>query len=748
MTEQFFFENLNTEQRQAVECLDGALLIMAGAGSGKTRVLTCRIANMIAQGISPWNILAITFTNKAANEMKSRAEKLIGTPARDVVLSTFHSFCARLLRREIEITGKFTRNFTICDAADSKNLVKQCVNELNFGESVFSNVHLKISDLKGELISSAKFREQTRYDGNSYTANVAQIYELYQKKLQENNALDFDDLIFATVKLFREYPAVLDKYQERFRYISIDEYQDTNVAQYVLTNLLAAKYKNLCVVGDADQSIYGWRGADMRNILNFEQDYPKARVILLEQNYRSTKTILYAANAVIQNNIDRKPKNLRTQNEVGDKIKFVRCESDLLEALTVAREIKRLVEYEHFNYNDIALLYRTNAQSRMFEERFMREEIPYIIIGGLKFYDRKEIKDILAYLHVIANPRDTVHLMRIINVPRRGLGSTNLNRLADFAASRELSIMEVVANKKLLAQVPGLTPRFRAGIRGFAAMMMSLTESAKNLPVDKLIVTVLNESGYMQMLREASEEGKLESVSREENLGAFVDAAKEFAEMNPNGTLEDFLNHVALITDLDSLKEEDSRVKLMTVHAAKGLEFPVVFIVGMEEELFPHTNAFNKKAELEEERRACYVAITRAQKKLYITAAKERMFFGKIREQEVSRFVAEIPAACLNCFGKNAATPPKKAATPKPSYRPPTAYRPAQVIKPPAPAQIKPAAPQAPSINLQVGDKIRHKKWGLGTVMAVEGGKVTISFANPEYGTKVLAVKVAPMNKI
>ncbi len=739
MTEQFFFENLNTEQRQAVECLDGALLIMAGAGSGKTRVLTCRIANMIAQGISPWNILAITFTNKAANEMKSRAEKLIGTPARDVVLSTFHSFCARLLRREIEITGKFTRNFTICDAADSKNLVKQCVNELNFGESVFSNVHLKISDLKGELISSAKFREQTRYDGNSYTANVAQIYELYQKKLQENNALDFDDLIFATVKLFREYPAVLDKYQERFRYISIDEYQDTNVAQYVLTNLLAAKYKNLCVVGDADQSIYGWRGADMRNILNFEQDYPKARVILLEQNYRSTKTILYAANAVIQNNIDRKPKNLRTQNEVGDKIKFVRCESDLLEALTVAREIKRLVEYEHFNYNDIALLYRTNAQSRIFEERFMREEIPYIIIGGLKFYDRKEIKDILAYLHVIANPRDTVHLMRIINVPRRGLGSTNLNRLADFAASRELSIMEVVADRKLLAQVPGLTPRFRAGIRGFAAMMMSLTESAKNLPVDKLIVTVLNESGYMQMLREASEEGKLESVSREENLGAFVDAAKEFAEMNPNGTLEDFLNHVALITDLDSLKEEDSRVKLMTVHAAKGLEFPVVFIVGMEEELFPHTNAFNKKAELEEERRACYVAITRAQKKLYITAAKERMFFGKIREQEVSRFVAEIPAACLNCFGKNAATPPKKAATPKPSYRPPTAYR---------PAQIKPAAPQAPSISLNVGDMISHKKWGAGTVMAVDGGKVTISFANPEYGTKVLAVKVAPMNKI
>ena len=739
MNEQFFFDDLNPEQRKAVECLDGALLIMAGAGSGKTRVLTYRIANMIAQGISPWNILAITFTNKAANEMKTRAEKLIGSPARDIILSTFHSFCARLLRREIEVTGRFTRNFTICDAGDSKNLIKQCVNELNLSDTKFDNAHIKISDLKGELIDPAQFKQKLIYSGNSYEANLLQIYELYQKKLQENNALDFDDLIFMTVKIFRKFPEVLNKYQERFQYISIDEYQDTNVAQYVLTNLLAAKYKNLCVVGDADQSIYGWRGADMRNILNFEHDYPKARVILLEQNYRSTQTILKAANAVIQNNVDRVPKNLWTKNAVGEKIKFVHCESDLLEAFTVAKEIRRLVDYEHFSYNEIALLYRTNAQSRLFEERFMREEIPYIIIGGLKFYDRKEIKDILAYLHVIANPRDDLHLMRIINVPRRGLGSTNLNRLAEFAAAQGLSIMEVVSNAELLYQVQGLNQRFRAGIREFAAMMMSFTESAKSLPIDKLIVTVLNESGYMRMLRESSEDGKLENVSREENLGAFVDAAKEFAELNPNGMLEDFLNHVALITDLDTLEEEDARVKLMTVHAAKGLEFPVVFIVGMEEELFPHKNALYDEAELEEERRACYVAITRAKKKLYITAAMERMFFGKKRDQDVSRFVQEIPYTYLEGFGTRPATVPKKTYQPS-SYKPPTAHRAAQMTAP-----VKQSAPPA---TFNVGDMINHKKWGLGTVMAIDGGKITIAFANPEYGTKILAVQVAPINKI
>ena len=744
MNEQFFFDtteifkDLNPEQQEAVNCIDGPLLIMAGAGSGKTRVLTCRIANLIAQGILPRNILAITFTNKAANEMKSRAENLIGSPARGIILSTFHSFCARLLRREIEITGNFNGNFAIYDAGDSKTLVKQCVKDLNLDENLFANVSFRISDFKNNLVDPAHCTQMISSRDIRYKMNVQQIYEMYQEKLRENNALDFDDLIFFTVKIFEEYPEVLAKYQERFQYISIDEYQDTNVAQYVLTNLLAAKYKNLCVVGDADQSIYGWRGADMRNILNFERDYPNARVIMLEQNYRSTKTILNAANAVIRNNSDRKPKNLWTQNATGDKIKFIHCKDDKEEAALVAREVRRLVAEENFPYNEIALLYRTNAQSRMFEEKFMQVGIPYIIIGGLKFYDRKEIRDIVAYLHVIANPRDNVHFLRIINTPRRGLGSTNMNRLSTFAESQGLSIFEVVADDKLLGQVDGLTPKFRAGIKNFVAMMMSFTESAKNLTVDKLISLVLNESGYIKMLRDDRENGKQENISREENLGEFVGSAKDFAELNPEGTLQDFLNHVALITDLDTLDEKESRVKLMTVHAAKGLEFSAVFVVGMEENLFPHANSIDNEDELEEERRACYVALTRAKKKLYLTAADERMFFGKIRRQKISRFVEEIPAPCID--GRFIAPVKKKSsAITQSTYKPPTAYR---------SAQMKAVEKKSAAIVVwQVGDKLNHKKWGLGTVMEVKGQVIKVVFANPEIGTKILKATAAPINK-
>lgn len=733
------FKDLNPEQRQAVDCLDGPLLIMAGAGSGKTRVLTCRIANLIAHDISPQNILAITFTNKAANEMKSRAEKLIGSPARHIWLSTFHSFCARLLRKEIEVTGKFNKNFAIFDASDSKNLIKQCINELGLGESVFANVHFKISDFKNNLIDAEHCLEKLSDKDAFYRVNVREIYKLYQKKLQENNALDFDDLIFMTVKIFRSHPDILEKYQERFQYISVDEYQDTNIAQYVLTNLLASKYKNLCVVGDADQSIYGWRGADMRNILNFERDYPKARVILLEQNYRSTKTILNAANAVIKNNRDRKPKNLWTENESGEKIKFVLCDNDKLEASVIAKEINRLVTQENFMYNEIALLYRTNAQSRLFEEKFMQEEIPYIIVGGLKFYDRKEIKDIVAYLHVTANPRDNIHLTRIINTPRRGLGSKNLKRLSNFAEEQGLSILELVADKKLLSQVEGLSAKFRASVKQFAAMMMSFTESAKNVPVDRLIKIILKESGYMDMLKAATEESKAENISREENLGAFVDSARDFVELNPNATLEDFLNHVALITDIDTVDEKESLVKLMTVHAAKGLEFPVVFIAGMEDGLFPHSNSLDEAATLEEERRACYVALTRAKKKLYITAARERMFFGKFYNQEVSRFLEEIPDAYIDYSGKNLMSK-KKSPPPQSSYKPPTAYRPAQII-----------LPQKKSndfVAWEVGDQLNHRIWGLGTVMAIEKVTLTVSFANPEIGVKKISAVVAPINKL
>lgn len=752
MEEQFFFDTennfdtekifagLNPKQQEAVNCLDGALLIMAGAGSGKTRVLTCRIANLIAQGISPWNILAITFTNKAANEMKARAEKLIGSPARNIVLSTFHSFCSRLLRKEIEIAGKFTKNFAIYDAGDSKSLVRRCVAELNLSEKLFTTVHFKISDLKNNLIDVAKFREKS-LRADAYTRNVAQIYELYQKKLQESNALDFDDLIFEVVKIFREFPEVLDKYRERFRYISVDEYQDTNVAQYVLTNLLAAKYRNICVVGDADQSIYGWRGADMRNILNFEKDYPEAHVVLLEQNYRSTKIILDAANAVIQNNIDRKPKNLWTRNETGEKIKFVVCLNDAQEAGVVAKEITRLVERENFSYSDIAILYRTNAQSRMFEEQFIREEIPYIIVGGLKFYDRKEIKDILAYLHVINNPHDDLHLQRIINVPKRGIGATTFGRLEQFAASYGLSIMEIISDENLLKQVPEISPKIRATLKNFAAMMLSFMASTNDLSPDNLIKAVLEESGYLKMLRTDRESGKDENVSREENLGEFVNSAKDFVGLNPSGTLEDFLNHVALITDLDEMDEKESRVKLMTVHAAKGLEFPAVFVVGMEDGLFPHANSLYKESELEEERRACYVALTRAEKKLYITAANQRMFFGKVREQSVSRFVEEIPDDCLEYFGLAVKkTKIKNSPAPSYSYKAPTAHRAAQIKTP--------ARKTSSSATWRVGDKLTHKLWGLGTVMAVDKTVVTVLFANPEVGIKKLLIKAAPITKV
>ena len=730
------FKDLNPEQLTAVNCLEGPLLIMAGAGSGKTRVLTCRIANLIAQGIDPRNILAITFTNKAANEMKTRAEKLIGAPARGIILSTFHSFCARLLRREIAITGKFNSNFAIYNASESNSLLKKCVDELNLNSDFFDNVNLRISEFKNKLIDPAHCRGKNSSADGAYETNLQEIYALYQKKLQENNALDFDDLIFMTVKIFKEYPEVLDKYRERFRYISIDEYQDTNNSQYVLTKLLAAKYQNLCVVGDADQSIYGWRGADMQNILNFERDYPQARVIKLEQNYRSTKTILQAANSIIRNNFDRKPKNLWTQNAGGEKIKFLRCGNDRQEAATVAREIERLVGYENFRYNEIALLYRTNAQSRLFEEKFMQLGIPYIIIGGLKFYDRKEIRDIVAYLHVTANPRDNMHLLRIINTPRRGLGSTNLARVSEFADSMGLSIFELAADDRLLGQVDGLSPKFRAGIRNFAAMMMSFTESAQNMPADKLITAIIAESGYGEMLNADKLNGKPESISREENLEAFVTAAKEFTEANPQAALEDFLNHIALITDLDTVDEKESRVKLMTVHAAKGLEFPVVFVAGMEEGIFPHANAITGTA-LEEERRACYVALTRAEKKLYLTAATERMINGKIKLQEISRFIEEIPASCI--IGNMHESSKKiSVSKPKTTYKPPTAYRSPQVK----------SAVKKSSTAWQIGDRLNHKKFGMGTVMEVNGGVLTVVFANVEFGMKKLVASAAPINKL
>ena len=733
------FDDLNPQQAKAVACLEGALLVMAGAGSGKTRVLTYRIANLIANGVAPWKILAITFTNKAANEMKARAQKLIGDAAKEVWLSTFHSFCARLLRREIAVTGKFTSNFAIYDASDSKSLITRCLGELDFDIGKVNSFQARISDAKNALIDAAHFKELALKSHREFDKFVVPVYEMYEKRLRENNALDFDDLIFVTVKLFRKYPDVLEKYQNRYRYILIDEYQDTNEAQYVLTRLLADKYQNICVVGDADQSIYGWRGADMRNILNFERDYPEATVIKLEQNYRSTKNILDASNAVIANNVERKEKTLWTQNERGEKVKFINCATDKTEAIIVSSEIQRLITQENFMYKDIAILYRMNSQSRLFEEKFIRDEIPYIIIGGLRFYERKEIKDILAYLHVIANPRDDVHLSRIVNVPRRGLGSTNFNRLRTFAEQSGLPIMEIVRDKNLLMQVPSLNSGFRQKIQEFAAMIMLFAEMSKTHSIDQLINLVLEDSGYMKMLKETPEDTAAEAASRIENLGEFVSAAKDFVKNNPNAALEEFLNHVALITDLDANDTEESRVRMMTIHAAKGLEFPVVFVVGMEEDILPHAAAWSSDIELEEERRACYVALTRAKKKLILTAAENRMIFGKTRDREVSRFVDEIPDEFIMRSDRKFS---RIQVPVQRNYNPPTAYRPAQVKISPTPKIY------TPPVSWQVGEQVNHKKWGLGTVMAVDAKTITISFANPEVGLKILGLKVAPINKI
>ena len=738
---------------------------MAGAGSGKTKVLTCRIANLLAHGVKPWNILAITFTNKAANEMKSRAENLIGEPARKVWLSTFHSFCARVLRSEIEITGTFKRNFTIYDAADSTVILNECFKKLGLDKDRFLGAANRISSAKNNLQNAAKFRELTfqKPDLNDYDKNLANIYETYEKKLIENNALDFDDLIMIMVKIFREHAEILDKYQEQFRYILIDEYQDTNSAQYELTKLLAAKYKNICVVGDADQSIYGWRGANMQNILDFENDYAPTKVILLEQNYRSTKQILNAANAVIAHNRNRKDKNLWTENETGNKINFIHCLSDRSEAAFIAREIRRLIAHENFNYKDIAILYRTNAQSRALEEKFMATDIPYIIVGGTKFYERAEIKNIVAYLRLIMNPRDDISFLRVVNVPRRGIGPINLERLTEFAAQRDLAIFDVVVASNMLDQVPQLSPKCKQKLREFAIMIMYFSQSHTGTPVPNLVNSVLEESGYLKSLTEGEDAQKVENISRAENLSAFVNGAEDFANANPNASLEDFLSHIALVADVDALDDSKSQVSMMTIHSAKGLEFPVVFVAGVEEGLLPHANSTTSSAMLEEERRACYVAMTRAEKYLYITAAAERKTFGRSYESVISRFVNEIPSENLASFSERNPSSTnfrqtmdanKTAAAAATTKTTATAAAVSEPKTPPAPPKREPKIPirsaAAPKeiINWQAGDKLNHKKWGLGTVMVAHDDSITVTFANPEIGTKTIRASIAPVEKI
>ncbi len=742
-------QGLNEPQRRAVACLQGPLLIVAGAGSGKTRVLTFRIANLLEHGVPPYRILAITFTNKAAREMRERVDALIGDAAQDVWLSTFHSFCARFLRMELEHYGRYAKNFVIYDAADSKGLIRECLKELNIDEkhTAPGAVQAHISDAKNRLLDVAAFTAQAT---DFFAEQVAKIYALYQSKLQENNALDFDDLLMLTVELLTKNEELRTKYQKKFQYILVDEYQDTNGAQYAITKLLAAEHRNICVVGDADQSIYGWRGADMRNIMNFEKDYPEATVILLEQNYRSTKNILAAANAVIENNLTRKKKELWTDNPTGDRITIYEGATEKNEASYIVREVERLHTMFHVKYGDIAVLYRTNAQSRNIEEAFYATGVPYAMVGSVRFYDRREIKDIIAYLRVIYNPRDTLSLLRIINVPRRGLGPTSIARMMETAEEYRISLFEVITDAQLLSMIPKLSAKVKLALEEFAAMVFTFMGQLGTRPIHEIVEDVIETSGYAAALEE---EKKEDNRDRLENLREFISVAKNFddgAAEGENG-LADFLAQIALISDVDQTEQSDGTVTLMTFHAAKGLEFPAVFMAGMEEGLFPHSRTLLDDTEIEEERRTCYVGITRAERRLYLTYARQRTIYGRTEMSRPSRFLAEIPEELVEhkeadfFSGTDLRAPSniwseRSTRTERKRYMPPPQHTAADgsVIRPDA------------SAAFQAGDAVRHSKWGDGRIVAISGSgeDAELSIAFPGEGIKKFVQKYAPILKL
>lgn len=742
-------QGLNEPQQRAVACLQGPLLIVAGAGSGKTRVLTFRIANLLEHGVPPYRILAITFTNKAAREMRERVDALIGDAAQDVWLSTFHSFCARFLRMELEHYGRYAKNFVIYDAADSKGLIRECLKELNIDEkhTAPGAVQAHISDAKNRLLDVAAFTAQAT---DFFAEQVAKIYALYQSKLQENNALDFDDLLMLTVELLTKNEELRAKYQKKFQYILVDEYQDTNGAQYAITKLLAAEHRNICVVGDADQSIYGWRGADMRNIMNFEKDYPEATVILLEQNYRSTKNILAAANAVIENNLTRKKKELWTDNPTGDRITIYEGATEKNEASYIVREVERLHTMFHVKYGDIAVLYRTNAQSRNIEEAFYATGVPYAMVGSVRFYDRREIKDIIAYLRVIYNPRDTLSLLRIINVPRRGLGPTSIARMMETAEEYRISLFEVITDAQLLSMIPKLSAKVKLALEEFAAMVFTFMGQLGTRPIHEIVEDVIETSGYAAALEE---EKKEDNRDRLENLREFISVAKNFddgAAEGENG-LADFLAQIALISDVDQTEQSDGTVTLMTFHAAKGLEFPAVFMAGMEEGLFPHSRTLLDDTEIEEERRTCYVGITRAERRLYLTYARQRTIYGRTEMSRPSRFLAEIPEELVehkeaDFFGGTDLRAPsniwseRSTRTERKRYMPPPQHTAADgsVIRPDA------------SAAFQAGDAVRHSKWGDGRIVAISGSgeDAELSIAFPGEGIKKFVQKYAPILKL
>ena len=761
---------MNDKQAEAVQTTEGPLLIMAGAGSGKTRVLTHRIAYLIDEKmINPWNILAITFTNKAAREMRERAMAL--NPATsETLIATFHSMCVRILRREADHIG-YNRNFTIVDPGEQRTLMKRILKTLNLDPKKWNERAIlgTISNAKNDLLDEVAYEHQA---GDMYTQIVAKCYKAYQEELRRSEAMDFDDLIMMTLRLFDKNPDVLAYYQQRYQYIHVDEYQDTNHAQYQLVKLLASRFKNICVVGDADQSIYGWRGADMQNILDFEKDYPEAKVVLLEENYRSTKKILQAANEVIKNNRNRRPKKLWTQNDDGEQIVYYRANDERDEAVFVASTIDNIIREEGKNFKDFAVLYRTNAQSRTIEEALLKSNIPYTMVGGTKFYSRKEIRDVISYLNLVANPADNISFERVINEPKRGVGPGTLEKIRTFAYEQNMSLLDASANI-MLSPIKGKAAQ---GVYDFANMILNLRDQLDGLSITEAVEAVLDKSGYLDAL---SMQQTLESQARIENIEEFMSVTKNFDETNTDGTEDEtgidrlgrFLNDLALIADTDDGDMEAAEVTLMTLHAAKGLEFPVVFLIGMEEGVFPLSRASEEPDELEEERRLAYVGITRAEEILFLTNANTRTLFGKTSYNRPSRFLREISDDLLQYQGL--ARPANSSFGVRFTKEEPTQFgqgmslqQALQTRKANAQPQRhtgaqpfskatgglpfgKTSDPSNSATDWEIGDIAHHKKWGDGTVLEVTGSGKTqeLKIKFPEVGLKKVLASVAPIEK-
>ncbi len=730
-----YLDTLNNRQREAVEQVQGPVLIMAGAGSGKTKALTCRIAYMLEQGIYPGEILAITFTNKAAQEMRERVHNLVGPSADRIWMYTFHSFGARFLRREITNYPPYTDKFTIYDSDDSKTLVKNCLKELNLDDKQFqpSAVQNHISNAKNQLMGPKEFRAEA--GSNFYLMKVADVYDLYDKHMKQNNALDFDDLLFITTKLL-SLESIRSRWQDRFHYILIDEYQDTNHAQYLMAKYIAGKTQNICAVGDADQSIYSWRGADLRNIMDFRKDYPQAKIIKLEQNYRSTQTILDAANAVIQNNPDRPSKRLWTENNTGTHLLHYTATDEHAEAEFIISTMKKEHDEKHRPYGDMAVLYRMNAQSRVIEEALVRRGIAYTMVGGTRFYDRQEIRDIMAYLKVVNNFRDNISLMRIINVPKRGIGATTVQKLLDYANAGDMSMFEGI----MAVEGSGLSTATQQKLQSFSAMIFDFLNASSEMNVFELIQKIMNDTKYLQQLQVSNDP---QAQTREENLGELLSVAKDFTTEQPDGGLAEFLEKVALVNDVDTYEGEEDRVTLMTIHSAKGLEFPLVFLPGMDEGIFPGARSLMQPSALEEERRLCYVAITRAKQQLYLSNAHMRTMYGQIKPYMASRFLEEIPPDLMD---KVVTDEERNRARMASQRRTDSRSRLAL-------SEVTVNKPKKNNVKVRydwkVGDVAIHTMWGKGKVVSVtgEGSRMMLKIEFPGNTVRQLMVAFAPITK-